>query len=261
MATSKKLTVLHLASRGAYGVPRVHAELRRLGYRINRKRIERIMRERGRARGGPARAGLHRPGPRDEARRRHHLHRHRRGLALPGDQATWLDLATREIVGYSMVDHHRASLVVDALVMAAGRSRLQPGCIAHPDRGSEYTSDELRREIRRLGLRQSMGRTGSCLTTPPPSVLRAAEGRNRHRCWPDRTSPERGSTPSSRPSTTAGDCGSIRSGAISPRWRSGNDTSKDTPSRRKHRVSNITGKPHCFSSPSRSDALSALLSA
>ncbi|MFH9016535.1 DDE-type integrase/transposase/recombinase [Streptomyces sp. NPDC017943] len=36
--------------------------------------------------------------------------------------ATWLDLATREIVGYSMTDHHRASLVVEALHMAAGRS-------------------------------------------------------------------------------------------------------------------------------------------
>ncbi|NUR27384.1 MAG: DDE-type integrase/transposase/recombinase, partial [Catenulispora sp.] len=61
-----------------------------------------------------------------------------------------------------MADHHRASLVVDALKMAAGRGQLKPGCITHSDRGSEYTSDELRCEIRRLGLRQSMGRTGSC---------------------------------------------------------------------------------------------------
>ncbi|WYB40607.1 hypothetical protein WJ438_07220 [Streptomyces sp. GD-15H] len=51
--------------------------------------------------------------------------------------ATWLDLATREIVGYSMADHHRASLVVDALAMAAGRSDLQPGCIVHSDSGAE----------------------------------------------------------------------------------------------------------------------------
>lgn len=40
--------------------------------------------------------------------------------------ATWLDLATREIVGYSMADHHRASLVVDALTMAAGRGGSSP---------------------------------------------------------------------------------------------------------------------------------------
>jgi transposase InsO family protein len=61
-----------------------------------------------------------------------------------------------------MADHHRASLVVDALTMAAGRGRLQPGRIAHSDRGPQYTSDELCCVIARLGLRQSMGRTGSC---------------------------------------------------------------------------------------------------
>ncbi|MDH6565016.1 transposase InsO family protein [Streptomyces sp. SAI-117] len=46
-ALAHEITVLHLASRGAYGVPRIHAGLRRLGHRINRKRIERVMRERG----------------------------------------------------------------------------------------------------------------------------------------------------------------------------------------------------------------------
>ncbi|MGX2996008.1 DDE-type integrase/transposase/recombinase [Streptomyces sp. JNUCC 64] len=58
--------------------------------------------------------------------------------------ACWMDLATREVVGYSMADHHRATLVVDALKMAAGRGRLQPGCIVHSDRGSEYTSSQFR---------------------------------------------------------------------------------------------------------------------
>lgn len=32
----------------------------------------------------------------------------------------------------------------------------------HTDLGSEYTSDEFRTEIHRLGMRQSMGRVGSC---------------------------------------------------------------------------------------------------
>ena len=102
--------------------------------------------------------------------------------------ATWLDLATREIVGYSMADHHRASLVVNALTTAAGRDQLDSGCIVHSDRGSEYTCDELRREISRLGLRQSMGRTGSCYDNAVAesffALLKAEIGTRR---WPDRT--------------------------------------------------------------------------
>ncbi|MEU9247712.1 IS3 family transposase [Streptomyces sp. NPDC048385] len=46
-ALAHDITVIHLASKGAYGVPRVHAELRRLGRTVNRKRVERIMRKRG----------------------------------------------------------------------------------------------------------------------------------------------------------------------------------------------------------------------
>ncbi len=76
--------------------------------------------------------------------------------------ACWLDLASREVVGYAMADHHRAELVVDALDMAHGRGGLEPGGIIHSDRGSEYTSAQFRHRIRELGLRQSCGRTGSC---------------------------------------------------------------------------------------------------
>lgn len=46
-ALAHEITVLHLASRRTYGVPRIHAELRRLGRQVNRKRIARVMRERG----------------------------------------------------------------------------------------------------------------------------------------------------------------------------------------------------------------------
>ncbi|MET8130070.1 DDE-type integrase/transposase/recombinase [Streptomyces sp. NPDC005065] len=51
--------------------------------------------------------------------------------------ATVIDLATREVIGYAMADHHRAELVVDAMTMAAGRGALNENCIAHSDRGSE----------------------------------------------------------------------------------------------------------------------------
>ncbi|MFK4103153.1 DDE-type integrase/transposase/recombinase [Streptomyces sp. NPDC019531] len=89
----------------------------------------------------------------------------------------------------SPADHHRASLVVDALKVAAGRGQLQPGCIVHSDRGSEYTSEELRCEIGRLGLRQSMGRTGSCFdNAAAESVFAVLKEEIGTRQWPDRAS-------------------------------------------------------------------------
>jgi putative transposase len=66
------------------------------------------------------------------------------------------------VIGYAIADHHRAELVVDALKMAHRRGGLEPGCIMHTDRGSEYSSTQFRSLIAQLGLRQSMGRTGSC---------------------------------------------------------------------------------------------------
>jgi transposase InsO family protein len=204
-ALAHEITALHIASRCTYGVPRIHAELRRLDRRVNRKRVERIMRERDIA--GVTRRkrrSLTRPAKRavpaaDLIGRDFTADAPGRKLVgdityIPTDEgwlylATWLDLATREIVGYSMADHHRASLVVDALTMAAGRGWLQLGCIAHSDRGAEYTSDELRREIRRLGLRQSMGRTGSCFDNAAAesffALLKEEIGTRR---WPDQGS-------------------------------------------------------------------------
>ncbi|MEU9155543.1 IS3 family transposase [Streptomyces sp. NPDC048417] len=203
-ALAHEITVLHIASRCTYGVPRIHAELRRLDRRVNRKRVERIMRERG-ITGVTRRKRRSLTRPAKKAVPAHDLIGRDFTAAAPGRKlvgdityiptdegwlylATWLDLATREIVGYSMADHHRASLVVDALTMAAGRSGLQPACIVHSDRGAEYTADELRREIRRLGLRQSMGRTGSCYANAAAesffALMKAEIGTRR---WPDRT--------------------------------------------------------------------------
>ncbi len=70
--------------------------------------------------------------------------------------------------------------------MAAGRGRLRPGCIAHSDRGSEHTSKELRRELCRLGLRQSMGHTGSCFDNTAESFFAVLKEEIGTRRWPDR---------------------------------------------------------------------------
>ncbi|MEU3051486.1 IS3 family transposase [Streptomyces sp. NPDC006984] len=173
-----EIRVLHAASRGAYGAPRIHAALRRAGRVVNEKRVERLMREhriigvtrrRRRCLTRQARRAVFAA---DLIRR--DFTAPRPGMRLVGDMtelvtaegkvylATCIDLATREVIGWAMADHHRAELPVAALRMAAGRGGLEPGCVMHTDRGSEYTSDEFRKEIRTLGMRQSMGRAGSC---------------------------------------------------------------------------------------------------
>ncbi len=54
--------------------------------------------------------------------------------------AAVLDVFSRVVVGWSIADHMRAELVVDALEMARWRRRPGPGAVVHRDRGSQYTS-------------------------------------------------------------------------------------------------------------------------
>ena len=77
------------------------------------------------------------------------------------------DLATREIVGWSMADHLRADLCTDALVMALQRCRPPRGLIHHSDRGVQYASGPYREVLERHGIRQSMSRRGNCLDNAP----------------------------------------------------------------------------------------------
>jgi transposase InsO family protein len=76
--------------------------------------------------------------------------------------ATVIDCHTKAVVGWAMADHMRTSLIMDALDMAARNIDLTHGCIFHSDRGSQYTSRELRAKLGSLGLRASVGRTGVC---------------------------------------------------------------------------------------------------
>ncbi|WP_438306805.1 IS3 family transposase (plasmid) [Streptomyces sp. HUAS TT11] len=76
--------------------------------------------------------------------------------------ATVIDCHTKAVVGWAMADHMKTSLISDALDMAARNIDLAEGCIFHSDRGSQYTSRELRCKLSSLGLRASVGRTGVC---------------------------------------------------------------------------------------------------
>jgi len=77
------------------------------------------------------------------------------------------DPATREIVGWSIADHLRAGLCVDALVMALQRRRPEPGLVHHSDRGVQYAAEPYRQVLGRHGIKQSMSRRGNCLDNAP----------------------------------------------------------------------------------------------
>ena len=77
------------------------------------------------------------------------------------------DMGTREIVGWSMADHLRAELCIDALVMAIQRHHPPRGLVHHGDRGVQYASEPYRAVLERHGITQSMSRRGNCLDNAP----------------------------------------------------------------------------------------------
>lgn len=77
--------------------------------------------------------------------------------------ATVIDLYSRKIVGWSMDDRMKVSLVNDALKMAITTRNPQRGLIWHTDRGSQYASYEHKDLLKQYGIVQSMSRKGNCL--------------------------------------------------------------------------------------------------
>ncbi len=71
--------------------------------------------------------------------------------------AVVLDVFSRRVVGWSIADHLRTELVVDALDMARWR-RKPTGTIVHSDRGTQYTSWLFGHRLREAGLMGSMGK-------------------------------------------------------------------------------------------------------
>jgi len=76
--------------------------------------------------------------------------------------ATVIDLYSRKIVGWSMDDNMRVSLVNDALKMAIKRRNPPEGLIWHTDRGSQYASHSHRDLLQEHSIIQSMSRKGNC---------------------------------------------------------------------------------------------------
>jgi putative transposase len=144
---------VHEESDGTYGSPRIHAELRHRGIRVGRKRVERLMR-RHRLSGLVTRRkgkttirvpGV-RPAPDLVGRDFRPSEPNRLWVADLTAVATWegklylavvLDCFSRRVVGWSMAEHMRSELVVEALEMAVGRRKPEAGLVHHSDQGSQ----------------------------------------------------------------------------------------------------------------------------
>lgn len=72
------------------------------------------------------------------------------------------DAFSGRIVGYSIDSRMKASLAVRAVRNAVRRRGDVDGCIVHSDRGSQFRSRKLRRELAVHNLVGSMGRVASC---------------------------------------------------------------------------------------------------
>lgn len=77
--------------------------------------------------------------------------------------STALDLFSRRLLGHATSCHPDTELAGQTIKMAvAARGGDVSGVIFHTDRGSTYTAHEFTVLCDKLGIRQSMGRTGSC---------------------------------------------------------------------------------------------------
>jgi putative transposase len=175
-ALLKRIRMIHAGSRQTYGAPRVHAELRAGGEKHGRKRIARLMRAGGligasRRRGTVVTTRRNkevRPAP-DLVDRDFRAFRPNQlwvaditFVPTAGGflyLAVVLDAWSRKIVGWSMANHLRTELVLDALEMAISQRR-PDGVIHHSDQGSQYTSLAFGKRCREAGVRPSMGSVG-----------------------------------------------------------------------------------------------------
>jgi putative transposase len=175
-----KITAIHATSKGTYGAPRIHAQLRRDGICCGKKRVARLMVRAGLAGRCPRRwRKTTIADPNAEARavdlvRRMFGPDTRLDTRWCGDityiptwegwayLATVIDLSSRRVVGWALADHMRTDLVADALRMACIQRRPPAGVIFHSDRGCQYTSGDYATLATEFRVTLSLGRKGEC---------------------------------------------------------------------------------------------------
>lgn len=169
---------IHRQSRQTYGSPRIWYALRQRGLRCSRKRVARLMRQH------QIRAKTKRRFKITTRSRREFLEVPdlvRRNFQAPAPNRVWtsdityvwtregwvylaviLDLYSRMVVGWELSDRLTTDVVTSALTRALDRRHPSSALILHSDRGSQYTSQELKMLASRNDIRLSMGAQGSC---------------------------------------------------------------------------------------------------
>ena len=206
-----QIRAVHKESKGRYGAPRVHAELRRKGHRHGRKRIARLMRSAGLA-GRAARRWKKTTIPDPAAAAR--ADRIRRDFTADAAQlnsrwrgditylrtwegwlflATVIDIASRRVAGYAMADHLRTSLAADALGNAVAARDPDPGVIFHSDRGCQHRSAGFASLAGDCQVALSLGRKGQCWDNAlAESFFSSLKGElTGHQAWPTQAAPRR----------------------------------------------------------------------
>jgi len=161
--------------RRVYGARKTWKELRRRDVDVGRDQVARVMREQGLV--GKLRGSKKRIPDEAAAERARDLLQRDFTATRPNEKwvadltyiRTWngfvylafiLDCYGRKIVGWQLATHMRAELVLDALEMANGLRRPDPGLIAHSDRGSQYTSLTYTDRLDELEIAPSVGSKG-----------------------------------------------------------------------------------------------------
>jgi putative transposase len=165
----------HARSKGRYGAPNIHADLRDEGIRVGQKRVARLMKADG-LQGACFRKWVTTTMRNTDAQAAPDLVE-RRFVAEAPDQlwvadityiptcagflylAVVLDAFSRKIVGWAMAEHLRTELVLSALNMAIGQRRPR-GVVHHSDQGTQYTSIEFGLRCKEAKVRPSMGTVG-----------------------------------------------------------------------------------------------------
>lgn len=161
-----------------YGYRRVTAELRRRGYKVNHKKILRLMRE-----NNLTMKKKHRCVRTTDSNHSLVVYPNLiKGIVLTRINQLWvadityirlkyefaylasiLDAFSRKVVGWALRNSLDHELSLSALRMALARRNISPGLIHHSDRGVQYACKEYVHLLRQQGILISMTETGNPL--------------------------------------------------------------------------------------------------